>query len=252
VGRRWVFVGELLRTRGAAAALVCLGSSLSLSASASAIDRVGYTQLSNETTSSYWAYERNASPVYSGPSAATQAIARLHPYTQEGFREVYLLLRRYTDHRGGVWIKLRLPQRPNGLVGWVLRGALSQFHLTHWQLVVNEEMQRVFAYWRGHLSFQAPIAIGKPSTPTPKGHFWVREVIKVRRRSSGYWPYALGTSDYSTLSKWPDQGVVGIHGPYHQPQLIPGAVSHGCIRLEDDADAWIGRHIGVGTPVLIR
>jgi hypothetical protein len=238
--------------RSAAVTLVCLGFGLSVCTPAPAAVRVRYVRLSNETTHSYWAYERHAGPVYSGPSTATRTIARLHPYTEEGAREVYLLLRRHTDRRGRVWIELRVPQRPDGLVGWVSRDALSRFHLTHWQLVLDEEALRLFAYRRGHLRFQAPVAIGKPSTPTPKGHFWVREVFKVRRRSSGYWPYALGTSDYSTLSRWPRGGVVGIHGPYHHPQLIPGAVSHGCIRLEDRADAWIGEHIRVGTPVLIR
>ncbi len=81
------------------------------------------------------------------------------------------------------------------------------------------------------------MAVGRPSTPTPAGRFWIRERFKIADRQSGYWPYAFGTSDYSTLTDWPGGGVVGIHGPYHQPQAIPGRVSHGCIRLHTADDA---------------
>lgn len=236
---------------GAAVALACAAVA-GLRADPAAPSAGGQNaSLSNETTRSYWAYERYAAAVYPRPRITRHPIARLHALTEEGTPEVYLLLRRHTDPRGRVWVELRIPGRPNGRMGWVLRGALSRFHLTRWQLVVDEQKLRLFAYFSGHLRFQAPVAIGKPSTPTPTGHFWVREVFKISRRSSGYWPYALGTSDYSTLSEWPDGGVVAIHGPYHQPHLIPGRVSHGCIRLEVRADAWLGRHIGVGTPLLI-
>jgi hypothetical protein len=247
-----VFHNILRRACPAVVVLVGVGVSLSATEPAVASARGRYVELSNETTRSYWAYERHAGVVFSRPRTSSRAITRLRAYTELGFPEVYLLLRRYTDTRGRIWIEIRIPRRPNGEVGWVLRGALSRFHLTRWQLVLDENKLRLSAYFRGHLRFQAPVAIGKPSTPTPVGHFWVREVFKIRQRSSGFWPYALGTSDYSTLPEWPDGGVVGIHGPYHEPQLIPGRISHGCIRLETRADAWIGHHIGVGTPLLIR
>ncbi len=190
------------RARGAVlAAVACTGTCLSSANPASASSHTRYVRLSNETTRGYWAYERHPAPVYRSPRSGAPRFARLHPYTEEGFPEVYLLLARYADPRGRVWIEVRIPQRPNGEVGWVSRGALSRFHLTHWQLVVDEQKLRLTAYFQGHLRFRAPIAIGKPSTPTPTGHFWVREVIKIPLRSSGYWPYALGTSDYSTLSE---------------------------------------------------
>lgn len=70
------------------------------------------------------------------------------------------------------------------------------------------------------------VAIGTPSTPTPKGGFSVRKQ-RHGYRSPFYGPVALGTSARSTgASDWPAGGFVGIHGT-NRPDLIPGWVSHG-------------------------
>ncbi|MCW3047444.1 MAG: ErfK/YbiS/YcfS/YnhG family protein [Solirubrobacterales bacterium] len=34
------------------------------------------------------------------------------------------------------------------------------------------------------------------------------------------------------LTDWPGGGVVGIHGT-NEPRLLPGHVSHGCIRMRN-------------------
>jgi lipoprotein-anchoring transpeptidase ErfK/SrfK len=60
---------------------------------------------------------------------------------------------------------------------------------------------------------------------------------------------ALRTADYSTLTDWPGGGVVGIHGDFGEPQLIPGAPSHGCIRMHASDISWLATHVSVGTPV---
>lgn len=61
---------------------------------------------------------------------------------------------------------------------------------------------------------------------------------------------AFRTGAYSTLSDWPGGGVIGIHGT-NQPQLIPGAPSHGCIRVPNAAISRLWPLLPVGTPVLI-
>jgi lipoprotein-anchoring transpeptidase ErfK/SrfK len=124
-------------------------------------------------------------------------------------------------------------------------------HLTHTLIVVDRARRRMSVLRDGRRVWAAPVAVGKPSTPTPAGDFWIREAFAVSDRSSGYWPFAFGTSDYSSLTDWPGGGVVGIHGPYFAAQDIPGQVSHGCIRLRVADDEWLGRHIGVGTPLRV-
>ena len=76
------------------------------------------------------------------------------------------------------------------------------------------------------------VAIGTAAAPTPAGTFVVRNVL---RRYSGrfYGPIAFGTSARSaTLTDWPGGGFIGIHGT-DRPDLVPGRVSHGCIRMRN-------------------
>ena len=98
---------------------------------------------------------------------------------------------------------------------------------------------------------EAGSTTGKPSSPTPARRSWIRERFKLSERSNPYWPYALDTSDYSTLTDWPGGGVVGIHGDFNEPQLIPGDPSHGCVRMLDPDIAWLAPRITLDTPVHI-
>ncbi len=210
------------------------------------------TVLSNEATFTRWAYVSEAGTIYQRAATDSPRVTRLHWYTEDGFPEIYLLLRAHWNAAGQEWIKLRIPMRPNGRTGWVRRQDLGALHLTHTQITVDRARLRMYLNVSGHRVWSAPVGVGKPSTPTPSGHFWIRERFKIESPSSGYWPYAFGTSDYSTLTDWPGGGVVGIHGPYYEPSAIPGRISHGCIRLGVADDAWLAHHIGLGTPVDVR
>ncbi len=210
-----------------------------------------YLVLSNERTTTYWAYVNTPGRIYVHPLTTSRVRTRTHLWTEDGFPEVYIVLREYRDTAGRLWAEIRIPGRPNGRMGWVLRSGLADFRLDRWRLVVNRRKLTLSAYYDGKLRHRAPVGIGKSASPTPAGHFWIRELFKIHNPSSGYYPYAFGTADYSVLTDWPGGGVVGIHGPYYQPQLIPGRISHGCIRLRVPDDAWVGTHVPVGTPLLV-
>ena len=205
--------------------------------------------LSNEKTFTRWAYVDKTASIYRAANTSSPRVGRLTWYTPDGFSSIYLLLRASWDASGQEWVELRIPGRPNGRTGWVERSALGPFHLTHLLLVVNRERLRMYLYDRGRRIWSAPVGVGKPSTPTPTGHFWIDERFQITDPSSGYYPYAFGTTDYSTLTDWPGGGVVGIHGPYYDAQGIPGYISHGCIRLEVADDFWLAEHLKLGTPV---
>lgn len=206
-------------------------------------------RLSNERTLTTWAHPVSTLPIYSRPDTAARRVTRVRLETEDGFAEVYLLLVSHTDAQGRVWIRLRIPGRPNGRTGWVLRSALGAFQQTHWLLVISLRERRLTAYLKGRRRFTAPVGVGKPSTPTPSGHFWIRERFHLTSLSNPFWPYALGTSAYSTLTDWPGGGVVGIHGDFGTPQLIPGDPSHGCVRMRDPDIAWLAPRLTLGTPV---
>ena len=74
----------------------------------------------------------------------------------------------------------------------------------------------------------------------------------MRYRSPFYGPLAFGTSARSAvLTDWPGGGFVGIHGT-NRPELIPGRVSHGCIRMRNRDIERLGRLMPVGTPIIIN
>jgi lipoprotein-anchoring transpeptidase ErfK/SrfK len=53
------------------------------------------------------------------------------------------------------------------------------------------------------------------------------------------------------LTDWPAGGFVGIHGT-NQPQLLPGRVSHGCIRMRNSDILRLAALMPIGTPLTIR
>ncbi|MGH3265312.1 MAG: L,D-transpeptidase [Trebonia sp.] len=232
-------------------ALIAVGV-LAAAADARAAALPAHVRLSDERTFTRWAKVVWPAPIRASPTPHGRLVARLERYTQDGFPQVYLLLESHTDRHDRLWVKLRIPGRPNGRVGWVRRNALGRFHLTHRLLVVDRRRERIMLDVYGRVVWSAPVGIGAPGTPTPAGHFWINEEFVITNRRSGYWPYALGTTDYSTLADWPGGGVVGIHGPYYDAAGIPGRISHGCIRLRSGDDAWLAHHIAIGDPLLIH
>jgi hypothetical protein len=207
--------------------------------------------LSNERTLTTWANPVEEVPIRASPDSSSRTIARTHLEIGDGYPEVYVLQALTTDARGRVWVRMRIPGRPNGRIGWAPENALGEFHVTRWLIEIRLNARRLTAYYNGLLRFSAPVGVGKPSTPTPTGRFWIRERLKISDHSNAYWPYALGTSAYSSLSEWPGGGVVGIHGDLGEPQLIPGDPSHGCVRLHDADIGWLAPRVQLGTPVHI-
>lgn len=232
-----------------AACLVAILGWTLLPAVARAASAPGETSLSNERTLTTWAQSESIGGIYAHPAIGAARVAWVHLFNVDGFPEVYMLLNSYVDGEGREWVRVRVPGRPNGRVGWMLRERLGSFHHTRWRIVVNRSQHRMRVYFGAHLLRVFPVGVGKPSTPTPVGHFWIDERFKLSNPSNPYWPYALGTSDYSTLPNWAGEGVVGIHGPFGEPQKIPGDPSHGCIRMLAPDIAWLGPRITLGTPV---
>jgi L,D-transpeptidase catalytic domain len=243
-----------LRLRSLACATVAVAGFSAAATVDSAVARRapdGHVRLSNETTFTRWANAAVRARAYARPSADARRVGRLRFLTEDGFPEVYVLLASRQTAHGVTWIRLRLPQRPNNVTGWVRRSALGSFRLIHTRLVVNRRALRISLYGHGERRFRARIGIGAPSTPTPRGHFWIREKFHVSR-DPVYGTRAMGTAAYSNgLTDWPGGGVVGIHGT-GEPGLIPGRPSHGCIRLKNPDMERLYARTPIGTPILIK
>jgi L,D-transpeptidase catalytic domain len=225
---------------------------LALPASASAgAQPAGSVRLSDGRTFAHWAHPQHRASVRQLPSQTSRRVARIHYLTEDGFPEVYPVLRRFTDRDGRTWLRIRIPMRPNGRTGWVRNSALGPLYSVLTHLVVDRGRLRATLYRSGKRIWRSPIGVGKPGTPTPAGQFWIREKFRVPNPGGLYGPHAFGTSDYSHLSDWPGGGVIGIHGT-NEPYLIPGRPSHGCIRVPNHAISQLSRLMPIGTPMQVR
>jgi len=237
-------------------ALALAGATLTLSFSFSVAYAAsvpsGAKRVSDEQKTTRWVNPNDRGAIRVAPDPKAHVVARLKLDTEDGFPNVYIALRRYTDADGVTWYQVRIPQRPNGHTGWVQEENVGPLQTVHTRLVLNRRTLRLTLFKNGRRIFRAPVGIGKRSTPTPGGHFWIRERLILRGGHGVYGPLAFGTSAYSnTLTDWPKGGVVGIHGT-NEPSLVPGRPSHGCIRMRNRDILHLGRLLPIGTPLLIQ
>jgi hypothetical protein len=161
------------------------------------------------------------------------------------------VLAQTTDRHHRHWLKVMLPGRPNGSTGWI-RQAGTHPSGTGWYIHVGLGARRVWIYDRGALIRSFPAVVGKPSTPTPTGRFFIEETVAMPVREAGG-PFALALSARSDVLREFDggPGQIAIHGR----DLLGGtpghAQSHGCIRLTTPDIDWLAARVAPGTPVTI-
>ena len=148
------------------------------------------------------------------------------------------------------WVKVQLPRRPNRSTGWVRRSAI-EMTTTAFRIVIQRRKHRLVLFRDGRFVKRMPIALGTAATPTPRGRYFVTDLI--RSRDPFYGPYAFGLSAYSPVltSYAGGDGQLGIHGT-NQPGSIGRKVSHGCIRVSNAEIRRLARLVPLGTPVDIR
>ncbi len=209
-------------------------------------------RLSNERTRSRWAYVVADTWARRRPDKHGRRIKRFTTSTPDGTPEVVLLLSDYRRRDGKLWVRVRLPMRPNGRTGWVPRSRLGGYRLTESSFTIDRGRQRATFYRRGKAIWRAPVGVGQPQWPTPPGRFYVRSRLLPLDASGIYGIFAFGTSAYSdVLTDWPRGGMVGVHGT-NEPGLIPGRISHGCVRVRNSNMARLRELMSLGTPVRIR
>jgi lipoprotein-anchoring transpeptidase ErfK/SrfK len=206
--------------------------------------------LSSEATETYrYAFVMRRVVARSAPDRTARPVARLLRLTPERTTNLVLAL----DGRrtaSAVWIRVRLPILPNNTTGWVPRRTLSDWKVVRTHLVVDRSRLTATLYRLGRRVFFARVGIGKPQWPTPPGEFYVRNQL-YGYADPFYGPIAFGTNARSAvLTDWPSGGFIGIHGT-NQPQLIPGRVSHGCIRLRNRDILRLAKLMPVGTPLTV-
>jgi lipoprotein-anchoring transpeptidase ErfK/SrfK len=210
----------------------------------------GAFKLSGDQNISRWAFVRSETVVRAAPRTTAYAKARLKAWTPEYYPNPVLALQERID-RNGTWVQVRLPILPNNSTGWVKRAAVGGFRITRDHLVVDRAATRATLFRNGAAIFTTRVGVGKSYWPTPRGEFYITEKMS-GFHDAAYGPIAFGTSARSAvLTDWPGGGYIGIHGT-DAPGLIPGHISHGCVRVRNATIVRLARLMGVGTPLTIR
>lgn len=179
-----------------------------------------------------------------------ESVPGLRPLTH--VRTVLPVLGR-TNRRGGTeWVRVRLPGRPNQHTGWIRAGRTRQTS-TGWHILLRVSTRRVTVYNYGRVVRRFRAVVGKPSTPTPRGRFFIEEALRMPFGSAGA-PFALATSARSPVLQEFEggPGQIALHGTNNLSGPLGTAASHGCVRLSTRAITWLAGRIRGGVPLTIR
>lgn len=185
-------------------------------------------------------------PVRSAPNRAFPNPWSVDPQRPAAVVEQVFLVE---DRQADGWIRVLLPVRPNGSSGWVRASNVSIRAVTY-AVKVDLRARQITVLDRGAVLYQAPVAVGKPSTPTPTGRYYVRVLIKAPNPRTVYGPYAYGLSSHSDALTSFNGGdaEIGLHGN-DDASVLGRAVTHGCIRMDNAEITQLAALLPLGTPV---
>jgi lipoprotein-anchoring transpeptidase ErfK/SrfK len=238
---------QLGRVAVLALATVCVAAVVGAMATKSALGASGRVQATTELVVLLSPQVAHETP--SAGSAAVASVADHRPITGE--QTTLPVLSRAIGADGAQWLHVMLPGRPDGLTGWISQSG-TRLLVTPWRIVVDLAARRVKAYRDGALVGDFEAVVGKPSTPTPTGEFFVEEVLRMAPSEPGG-PYALALSARSNVLQEFEggPGQIAIHGRENLGGMLGTAASHGCVRLATASIDWLSARIVPGTPVTI-
>jgi hypothetical protein len=209
-----------------------------------------YTRMSDERTRTAAALVLRRAPVRAQPTDDARRVGTVTSSTFLGSADSVLVLGR-TRGVDRDWSYVRYPGLGDRK-GWVHTDELGPPTMVYERLVIDRRRMTATLYRGRRVLVRARVGVGARESPTPSGRGYVRERLVPRKANSIYGVLAFGLSVYSRFrTDWPGGGQVGVHGT-NQPELIPGHISNGCVRLRDPDIRRLGRRLRIGTPVEIR
>ena len=183
--------------------------------------------------------------LYSTPGQAEADDAFDNP-TWEGLPLVFLV-----QQRQGDWLEVQLNTRPNQTTAWVRAADVTLRQVTH-RIVVSLAARSMTVYDGQTPVMEAPVAIGDPTTPTPRGNYYIDGAVRTPDPSGVYGPYQLSVAAFSEvlMSFGSGVGQIAMHGT-NAPSLIGSAVSNGCLRMKNADITRLANTVEIGTPVQI-
>jgi lipoprotein-anchoring transpeptidase ErfK/SrfK len=190
--------------------------------------------------------------VYDSPGAPAPARTFENPWLLNGeadkaIPQVFLV----EEQRQDGWLKIQLPERPNGSTGWVRQ---SEMKVTQnpYRLEINLTDRKIKVLERAEVRYEGDVAIGKSETPTPIGKYFIRVLLQTPNPNSVYGPFAYGLSAHSeVLTEFNGgDGETGVHGN-NDKSVLGKAVTAGCIRMDNEEITRLSKILPLGTPVEI-
>ena len=179
---------------------------------------------------------------------------RLPTHAQWGGGPNVLLVLDTRNYKGKTWLRVALPDRPNGSSGWI-REDFVRLSTSSWRVTINRDSHLVTVYSNGRVLRRFSSVIGAPATPTPRGLYAIYEKLPQPNPKGFLGPWALHLTAFSDvlLNYGGGPGRVAIHGRDGTSLADPlgSSRSHGCIRVDDENIVWMARVVPLGTPVQI-
>jgi lipoprotein-anchoring transpeptidase ErfK/SrfK len=183
--------------------------------------------------------------IFDTPDAARSARSLPNP-NADGAPLVFLV-----DGAQAGWLRVLLPVRPNGSVGWIRTSDVTlSRHNFHIEVSLSSFRMKVY---RGtDVVLDAPVGVAKDNTPTPGGRYYTTELLKPPDPNTVYGSYAYGLSGFSEVleSFNGGPGQLGIHGT-NDPSSIGKKVSSGCIRMHNADIEKLAVMLPLGVPVIV-
>lgn len=188
--------------------------------------------------------------VCESPGEGTKVVFTYGMTNRFGQPMVFLVADEAKDGEGYTWYQVFLPEKPNGVRGWLRASQVKNIEITHdVRIYLADHRLDLYEYGQKVKSYR--IGVGKSETPSPLGEYYVVEKIAPENPEGDYGVMAMGTTAFSeTIQNWPGRAQVGIHGT-NAPDTIGKDTTHGCIRLLNDEIMEISQVVHLGTPVFI-
>ncbi|TQM66671.1 lipoprotein-anchoring transpeptidase ErfK/SrfK [Actinomadura hallensis] len=149
----------------------------------------------------------------------------------------------------GAWRRVLLPSRPNNATGWIsgegLRTARTPYTVRvdlGRRVLTLAKSGREVGRWR--------VAIGGAETPTPTGRTFLLATLTRNEKEPSPLVLPLGAHSATLDTFGGGPGTVALHG-WPDASVFGKAVTHGCVRVPDDALKALSR-VPLGSLVLIR
>jgi len=173
------------------------------------------------------------------------AVAEVDPLFGGGSaKQVFLV----TQQRRG-WVRVLLPTRPNGSTGWIPAQELG-FTTSRYRVEIGLRDHRVTVTDLHGVVYRGTATVGAGDTPTPTGRYYIRARVVPRVQETPYGPAVLVLSAHSTALttiRGGDASIL-IQGS-DDPTALGLSVSHGNVRIDNNAMRKLARILPPGTPV---